>query len=97
MSAVQWKWRRKSDGEPLTRLVTEHYLTREAIVELLCAGSVETGTRLSQAATLAAVRGTLADAWLEEDTLLMWADTRGGSDAEVKARYEWARELVARL
>jgi hypothetical protein len=77
-------------------LRVDHYLTREDIVMLLCAGATATGTPLIHPEILAAVRSTLASAWEAEDALAMWSETRySGSEAD--ARYEWARKLVAQL
>ena len=77
-------------------LRVDHYLTREDFVTLLCAGTTETGTRLTHPEIIAAVRQTLADAWEAQDALTLWAETRY-SGAEADAREKWARELAARL
>jgi hypothetical protein len=91
-----WRWVRKSDGEPMTVLRVDHYLTRDDIVTLLCAGAAPTGVPFNHQETLADVRSTLASAWEALDALTMWAETRYSGD-EAAARLEWARGLAARL
>jgi hypothetical protein len=34
---IAWNWRDKNNGEPMARVTVRHYLTREEMVELLCA------------------------------------------------------------
>jgi hypothetical protein len=93
---IAWNWRDKNNGEPMARVTVRHYLTREEMVELLCAHvAAETGTRLSLKATLDAIRAELASAHLL-DPVGLWAETFF-SDAEAEARLTWARELVGRL
>jgi hypothetical protein len=95
-TVLRWAWRGKSDGEPMTRIRVEHYATRQDLVDLLCAhANVGTGTKLSRAATLNAIRDALASAPAREP-VEFWAET-SYSPAEAEQRVDWATTLVARL
>jgi hypothetical protein len=89
----RWRWRRKSDNEPMARLVISHYMTREDMVLLLCPSDLF-GTEPGVRAILAEVRMvTLAAGVLEPVEQWAW----NYSDEEAQARLEWAKKQVAKL
>lgn len=90
----RWKWRHRDSGEPMTLFRVEHHLTREDIADLLCASSVETGYRMSQAIIEHTVHLELRSATALEP-VGAWAT--GYSKEEADARQEWALAQAQRF
>jgi hypothetical protein len=92
VNASRWRWHRKSDGAPVTCVQVNHLLTRGDIAELLCDGSVPTGTQLGNRALLEDVRLHLRAAGVLEP-FETWAANY--SEEEAGARRKWADEQAA--
>lgn len=90
----RWKWRRKSDGEPLTRITVEHYMSRGDMEDALASSNVRTGTVLGDRALIAAVKDMLASADALE-AFQYWPESCQAEEAEIDERAKWAQEQVA--
>jgi hypothetical protein len=98
---IKWNWRRKSDGEPLTRIAAIHTLDREQLANLLAAAVVpdtyDALREYSKAEMEREIRSKLAT---HADDMNWWRDNYSDDcDNEPSSDevYEWARKQVAKL
>jgi hypothetical protein len=98
---IRFNWRRKSDGEPLTRISVSHTLTRDGLAQLLIVAKAPWTaaelTEMSKTAVERAIRMQLerdpsaADCWGDE-----YAEQYDHEVTQDQA-WEWAKRQVAKL
>lgn len=90
---LKWNWRSAGKHEPMARVVVNHYLTRDELIDLLCISSVPTGEELGPRRTMETIRNSLQSA-LAWEPVEDWWESRTDDPAE---RAAWAERLIERL